>query len=102
MITRVVKLTFRPECVDEFVTIFEESKSFISSFEGNAYLALMKGKNNENIYFTISQWQAIENLEVYRTSDYFASVWSKTKVLFAEKAQAWTLDKIEGLGIWQE
>jgi quinol monooxygenase YgiN len=102
MITRVVKLTFRPECVAEFMDIFEESKAFISSFEGNLYLALMVDKNNKNIYFTISQWQAIENLEDYRTSDYFISLWSRTKALFAEKAQAWTLDKIEGLGSWQE
>jgi quinol monooxygenase YgiN len=101
MITRVVKLTFRPECVAEFMIIFEDSKSKISTFEGNDYLALMKDTNNENVFFTISQWQANENLEAYRDSAYFKAVWSKTKALFAEKAQAWTLDKIDGLGIWQ-
>ncbi len=102
MVTRVVKLTFRPECIDEFMAIFEESKAIISSFEGNIYLALMKDIDNKNIFFTISQWKAIENLEGYRSSDYFASVWIRTKALFAEKAQVWTLDKIEGLGLWQD
>jgi quinol monooxygenase YgiN len=102
MITRVVKLTFRPESVDEFLTIFEESKSYIAAFEGNTYLALMKDKNNDNIYFTISQWLGPEYLEAYRTSAYFSSVWSRTKALFAQKAEAWSLEKTEGLGLWQE
>jgi quinol monooxygenase YgiN len=101
LITRVVKLTFKPEFINEFITIFKESKSFIKSFEGNVYLALMNDKNNKNTFFTISQWESEEALNAYRQSDYFQSVWSRTKALFEEKADAWTLDQIECLGKWQ-
>ena len=33
-----------------------------------------------------------EDLEKYRKSELFKGVWAKTKILFAEKAEAWTLE----------
>ncbi len=101
MITRIVKLTFIPENVSEFVNIFHESKDFIKSCEGNTYLALMQDASNENIFFTISQWRDPKDLEAYRNSDYFKQVWVKTKTLFAAKAEAWSLDELHTLGKWQ-
>jgi quinol monooxygenase YgiN len=101
MITRIVKLTFKPEFIHEFILLFNESKSFIKAFEGNTFLALKNDIKNNNIFFTISQWESEEALDAYRKSDYFAEIWTRTKVLFGDKPEAWTLDQIESLGTWQ-
>lgn len=45
--------------------------------------------------FTLSHWESEENLEQYRQSELFKSTWAKTKVLFREKAQAWTLEEFK-------
>jgi len=36
-------------------------------------------------------------LEAYRQSELFKNVWSKTKPLFNDKPQAWSVDKIVSL-----
>jgi hypothetical protein len=33
-------------------------------------------------------------LNAYRNSELFAGVWGRTKVLFAEKAEAWSLQDL--------
>jgi heme-degrading monooxygenase HmoA len=48
--------------------------------------------NNPNIFFTYSFWQSQNDLEKYRNSALFKEVWSKTKKMFAEKAQAWSTE----------
>ena len=46
------------------------------------------------MFFTYSYWEAQENLDSYRQSDLFKNVWAKTKILFNDKPQAWSVDKI--------
>jgi quinol monooxygenase YgiN len=101
MITRIVKLTFKEEHRQDFIDIFNESKDFIRSCKGNVYLALHQDSNNPNIFFTISKWTHEDNLNAYRDTDYFHQLWAKTKTLFSDKAQAWTLDELQTIGIWQ-
>jgi heme-degrading monooxygenase HmoA len=91
MITRLVKMTFRPDETENFIAIFSENKNRIGSFEGCEQVELQRDVNFPNIFFTISRWRSEEDLENYRKSDLFKGVWAKTKVLFAEKAEAWTL-----------
>jgi len=97
MFVRIVKMTFKKENIPLFKAVFEESKSVIRNFEGCSFLELYQDKKNESIFFTYSFWDEEIHLEEYRNSDFFKSVWSKTKVLFAEKAEAWSVDKIESL-----
>lgn len=91
MITRVVKMTFKPENVQGFKEIFYESQKLIRAFEGCNRLDLMMDLNNECVFFTLSFWDTEENLNAYRQSYLFKNTWSKVKPLFSEKAEAWSL-----------
>ena len=92
MITRIVKMTFRPEACNDFIEVFNQSKNLIRGFEGCQYLELLREKPDGNIFFTYSKWAGEEYLEKYRHSQLFADTWARTKVLFADKPQAWTVD----------
>ena len=91
---RIVKMTFNPEKVNEFLANFEEVKSKIRAFDGVEHLELLSDKNNTNIYFTYSIWESEDHLNNYRHSDLFKSVWAVTKPLFIKKAEAWSLESM--------
>ena len=91
---RIVKMTFNPEKVNEFLANFEEVKSQIRAFNGVEHLELLSDKNNTNIYFTYSIWESEDHLNNYRHSDLFKSVWAVTKPLFIKKAEAWSLESM--------
>lgn len=92
---RIVKLTFEKEHIPEFLSIFEESKYKIRSFEGCKRLELLNDINQPEVFFTYSWWDKPESLENYRNSALFQSVWAKTKVLFGGKPEAWSVDQKE-------
>lgn len=93
MFVRIVKLTFKKENIASFEQIFEDSKQVIKNVEGCTFLELLQDKNNPNIFFTYSIWQTEDDLDNYRHSEFFKNVWGKTKLLFAERAEAWSVDK---------
>jgi quinol monooxygenase YgiN len=95
MILRIVKLTFQPELVPQFMEVFEASKDAIRAFEGCRDMRLMGNPAQSNLLFTVSEWQSEAALEVYRNSDLFKATWAKTKVLFADKPEAWSLSTID-------
>ena len=97
MIIRIVKMTFIPEKVDEFLNLFQETKEMIRAFEGVQKLELYRDKNQDNIFFTYSVWEDIHDLEQYRRSDLFKNVWTKTREKFSSKAEAWSVDKLVSL-----
>ena len=90
MIVRIVKMTFEPDRVDDFLEIFGTTKDQIRDLKGCAHLELLEDKENPNVFFTLSQWEEEEHLEKYRESYLFENIWEKTKPLFAKKAEAWT------------
>lgn len=91
MIVRIVKMTLQPDKVDEFLRIFSEIKSRITEFEGCHELQLLQDCSQANVLFTQSKWTDEEALNAYRNSAFFETTWTKTKKLFAEKAEAWSL-----------
>jgi heme oxygenase (mycobilin-producing) len=93
MIVRIVIMTFKPDCTDEFMTIFHANKEAIRNFEGCTHLELLRDNNNPAIFTTISHWNNETFLEKYRTSPLFASVWSNVKKLFAERTRAFTMTR---------
>ena len=97
MFVRIVKLSFHETHIDAFLEIFESSKQTIRHFEGCQFLELYRDKHHSNIFFTYSYWRSEEDLEAYRHSDYFNSVWRKTKVLFNAKPEAWSVDKLASI-----
>lgn len=94
MFVRIVKMSFQPEKVDEFLVNFENVKNKIRGFDGCEFLELYRDKKNANIFFTYSYWQTDQDLENYRNSDLFKGVWKITKVLFNDKPEAWSVNKI--------
>lgn len=93
MLIRIVKMTFHPENTAQFRSVFEMNKELIAGFEGCKHLELWQDKNDSRIFFTYSHWESAMALERYRQSDLFQSVWGKTKILFAEKPEAWTIER---------
>lgn len=87
-------MSFHPEKISEFKTVFKENKVFISSFKGCKQVDLMQDKTNPCIFFTYSIWENESFLEEYRQSTLFESVWGKTKVLFNDKPEAWTVSDV--------
>lgn len=83
--------------IDTFLENFNTNKDKIRNFKGCNLLELYRDKNNSSTFFTYSYWESEHELELYRKSELFKSVWAKTKVLFNDKPEAWSVDKIESL-----
>jgi len=97
MLIRIVKMSFYPEKITEFLDIFHQNKEQIRNFNGNTFLELYRDKGNKSVFFTYSIWKSENDLENYRKSELFNQVWTRTKALFNDKPQAWSVNKIETL-----
>ncbi len=97
MLVRIVKMSFEMNAIDTFLSNFEHHKNSIRNFPGCQFLELYQDQQESNVFFTYSFWQNPEDLEIYRQSDLFKTVWSKTKPLFNAKPYAWSVDKIVSL-----
>jgi quinol monooxygenase YgiN len=96
MIKRIVKMTFRPEAAEVFLRdVFEPSKARIRAFEGCRHMELLRHSSRPEVLFTLSHWESEAALEAYRQSALFRDTWAKTKALFAEKAEAWSLEIVD-------
>ncbi len=87
-------MTFRPEAIPDFLSDFEDIKYRIRGFKGCHHLELWRGVDESNVLFTYSFWEDESALDNYRQSDLFKAVWKKTKVLFAERAEAWSVEVV--------
>lgn len=94
MINRIVKMTFRPEEVDNFLSLFNQVKQNIRAFEGCLHLELWQQTSNSHVLFTFSQWQSEASLDKYKHSQLFEDTWAKTKALFADKPEAWSVEQL--------
>ena len=97
MLVRIVKLTFQEDKIADFLNNFNEIKHQIRRFEGNEFLELYQDKQDIRVFFTYSYWKDEAALEKYRQSELFNEVWSYTKTLFADKPEAWSVDKLDTL-----
>lgn len=91
MIRRIVKMTFRPEACTEFLDIFHSSKEQIRQFPGCRHLELWRNTDPDHVFMTYSWWERPSDLEAYRQSELFRQTWSRTKALFADRPEAWSL-----------
>jgi len=87
-------MSFKIDKVDNFLDIFDNSKEKIRNSKGCTLLELYRDKTNSNQFFTYSYWETEQDLENYRNSDFFNTVWSQTKNLFDHKPMAWSVDRI--------
>lgn len=87
-------MSFRPEAVPEFLDLFKETFQKIKASNGCLDLTLFSDSNDPSTLFTVSSWESEAALNDYRTSDLFTATWSRTKPLFAKKAEAWSLESL--------
>ena len=90
-------MQFRPEEVENFKELFDSIKSKIRQFEGCSHLELWQDVKVPETFMTYSYWESEAHLEGYRHSDLFKNVWSQTKIKFAEKPMAWSVDVLHEL-----
>lgn len=93
-IQRLVRMSFIPDRIPDFMGVFEASKEKIRNFPGCLALNLIVDSQDPSVMYTSSIWRAIEDLENYRNSELFIETWRKTKIHFKEKAQASTFNVI--------
>ncbi|MDO9595903.1 MAG: antibiotic biosynthesis monooxygenase family protein [Lutibacter sp.] len=97
MFIRIVKMNFKESNIALFLENFNQNKEKIRNFKGCSLLELYRDKNDTNTFFTYSYWESEADLEAYRNSELFKVVWGKAKVLFNNKAEAWSVDKVQSL-----
>ncbi len=90
MLIRIVRMTFQEDKVNDFISLFNATKTQIRHFEGCEHLSLLRDYSQPNVYLTYSHWQNEEALNRYRQSALFESVWKQTKALFADKPIAFS------------
>ena len=86
---------FRPGERDAFLDIFNASKHLIRQFDGCQHLRLYNEAGCPDVFFTFSVWTSAEHLDAYRNSELFRTTWTKTKALFADKPQAWSMNQLD-------
>lgn len=90
MVHRIVKLTFLPENIEAFKTLFERVKNHIAQFEGCTDVKLLQCIHQPEVFFTFSIWKSEAHLNNYRHSALFDDTWTQTKALFGGKPEAWS------------
>ena len=96
MIKRIVKMHFREDAVPTFLDdVFENSKGAIRAFPGCRHMELLRHTARLNVLFTLSYWESEAALDRYRASDLFKATWAKTRALFEQPAEAWSVEVID-------
>jgi len=95
MIIRIVTLQFEEKDVPQFLEIFAASKPRILDFDGCTHVELLQGTADANTLLTYSHWESEDHLNAYRKSEFFGSVWPKTKAILAAKPHAISVKKLE-------
>ena len=88
MILRTVHMHFRPEAIPEFLALFETHRNAIAGQPGCHAVHLIQSPDAPERMGTVSLWESPGDLEAYRQSDLFGTVWPATKALFASKPAA--------------
>ncbi|MFO7258053.1 MAG: antibiotic biosynthesis monooxygenase [Bacteroidota bacterium] len=97
MIVRIVRMHFMPEAVDDFLDIYGRTEAAIRNMAGCTYLELMRDAENPNVLITVSHWESVTALNNYRKSELFKSVWRRVKTLFAQPAEAFSMERHPGV-----
>ncbi|MCF8236851.1 MAG: antibiotic biosynthesis monooxygenase [Saprospiraceae bacterium] len=91
MIQRIVKMTFRQDSIQQFHRLFEEVRERIRAQPGCHSVELLQDVRHPEIMFTYSQWDSEDTLNAYRQTELFVQTWKRTKSLFQERAEAWSV-----------
>lgn len=90
MIKRIVRMSFHPHKVNDFLQWFYVHKDKIQNFEGCTHLELWKDAEQDNVFYTYSIWKDVESIEKYKQSEIFKKIWTHTKTMFNDKPMAFS------------
>jgi heme-degrading monooxygenase HmoA len=90
-------MNFRATEIENFLRIFDQSKDQIRNMPGCSHLELWNSQTEATVFYTYSIWDSENDLNNYRNSELFQSVWPATKALFASKAEASSLNVLFNL-----
>jgi (4S)-4-hydroxy-5-phosphonooxypentane-2,3-dione isomerase len=93
MIVRIVKMEFQQKEIKSFIEMFNSIQDKIVNFDGCMGVELLNSVDSDAVYFTYSTWKSQRHLENYRNSKLFKETWAKTRKMFSNKAEAWSLVK---------
>lgn len=88
-------MSFKPSEIEVFLEHFNKNKKHIRNFDGCRLLELYRDKSQTHVFFTYSHWLSETHLEAYRQSELFKGVWTKTKPLFNDKPEAWSVNHVQ-------
>lgn len=91
MITRIVKLEFQPEHIEEFLNFFDTIKEIVNTFPGCNGMKLYRDISQPTVVMTYSHWENEEALDKYRNSNEFSKIWPRIKPWFSARPQAWSM-----------
>jgi heme-degrading monooxygenase HmoA len=89
-------MQFTNEGVEEFLHVFKKHQKQIRNFPGCTHLELLRDATHFNVFATLSHWQKQEDLEHYRQSELFGSVWGRVKPLMIDRTIAFSFEKFIG------
>ncbi|MBB3699107.1 antibiotic biosynthesis monooxygenase [Flammeovirga yaeyamensis] len=95
MLHRFVRMSFQKDRINDFKKLFHEVQPTIESFEGCQSVQLLEDADAHTKVMTFSIWEDQEALDRYRDSEFFITTWRKTKVLFEEKAEAFSMFEVK-------
>lgn len=99
MLIRTVRMTFRPDRLDDFLDgVFRPSAPKIRASPGCRHLALWQDARYPNVLTTFSHWDDEAALDAYRHGDLFRETWARTTPLFAAPPVAHSQSEIWGSG----
>lgn len=90
-------MVFEIDKLNEFLFFLKENQWQIRQFPGCQMVEILQSETRPELIFTHSHWDSEKDLENYRNSDLFNYVWGNTKIHFAERPEAWTLNSIDKL-----
>lgn len=95
MITRFVRLHFKPEFVEEFLKLYQNAEVHIRNMQGCVGVKLLRDISDPSVFFTLSEWRDEQALEQYRHSAFFLALWPTVKAGFATAPVAFsTIEEI--------
>lgn len=89
---RIVTMTFRQECGDAFLQLFDTASRRIRAYPGCRHLTLLRDVDHPARFTTYSVWESAEHLDAYRSSALFKQTWKATKRMFDEPPVASSYD----------
>lgn len=100
MILRVVGLPVRSESETQLLNAFHAAYPRIRALPGCHYLALLRSREPDPGYLTVSLWTSAQALDAYRKSPLFAEIWPQIRATLGAEPWAESFEFAAGDPAW--